>query len=207
GRECRLRREPGRRQICLARLGARDIAFEGAADLAPDIDIPRRIADELELVDGVCKRGHRAPELRSIRTTARATRARPRGAHPYGREQSGTCLAGERRGLTPGGFGGLESLVRDIDLLLELIERRIAIDRPPVGAARRLARLGGLPPLGLLEALRIRRRGTVVIRTDRAAGERCKSGHDECRAVQTQLQEGSFGQVAHVCTCAGPSGG
>src|SRR5262249_39758775 len=137
----------------------------------PDIDIPRRIADKLELVDGMRERGHGAPELCSIRTTAWAAGARPRGAHPYGREESGTCLARERCGLTPGGLGGLECLIRDVDLLLEVIERRVAIDRPPVGAARRLARLGGLPALGLLETLRIRRRGTVVVRTYSAAGE------------------------------------
>src|SRR5262249_9934978 len=142
-----------------------------------------------------------------LRTTALSAGACPRGGYPYGREQSGTCLARERRGLTPGGLGRLQCLVRDIDLFLELIERRIAIDRPPVGAARRFARLGGLPALGLLEALRIGCRGTVVVRADRAAGEDYKSGHDQCRAVQTQLEEASFGMVSHVCTCAGPAGG
>jgi len=86
------------------------------------------------------------------------------------------CAAHDCFGLAPRGLGRFERLVGNVDLLLEPIEHRIAVHRPPRGSARRLLRFGWLPALRLLEPLRHGRGWAVVVRTHRAA---CKSRQGE----------------------------
>ena len=175
GRQHPLQRQPRRGEVGLARLRAGNVAFDSAADLAPDVEVPRGGARQTEFVDGV-RGGHGEEPAAAGRgdrsgLAARPARARAGGVHADGGEQSRARLADHGHRLAPARLGLLERLVGDVDLLLEPIERGIVVDRPPGAAAGRLARLGRLPAVGLLEALRHGCRRAVIVRADGAGGE------------------------------------
>src|SRR5580693_2568396 len=113
----------------------------------------------------------RARKTGAVGDALRPARTGGGSSRPDRWEQLRTRLADERDRLTPGRLGSLECLVRHVDLLLQLTERRIVVNRPPVGTAGRIARLGRLPTFRFLEVLWHRRTGAVVVRADRAGGQ------------------------------------
>ena len=83
------------------------------------------------------------------------------------------------RACAPGGFGGFQILVGDVDLRFKFIQHRVFINRPPDAAIDRVVRLGRFPFAGFLigsRRLDLRRR---VIGSDFAAGQQQR--RDECK--------------------------
>src|SRR6202021_2803053 len=153
-----------------ARLGGRDIAFDGAAHRSPEVRDPaRRGLGEVLALDA-------AAEARRGGGIAAAARTARRTSERRCREELRTRRGHGRLGLAEGGLCGLEVLVRDVDLPLEAVEDGIVIDRPPGAAVDRVGRSALLPAFGerarlpgLLVDGRDRRIRALVIRPDRAA--------------------------------------
>src|SRR6185369_12835670 len=91
-----------------------------------------------------------------------------RAAGRDGRIQAGPRDIDDGAGLTKGRFRRLEVLVGDVDLPLQIIEDRIAVDGPPRTAALPIARLARFPALRLLVGHGCRRLGALIVRAYRA---------------------------------------
>ncbi len=175
-RQFALKEEASGLQIAGAGLGVRPVRFHVATDASPDVDVPRDVDRQDEIVRGALLGSERA------RQVLRRTRASVAGANRSGREELRARGQDERAGLPELALGDEEVLVRDAHLRLERIQQRIAEDLPPRPADHPVARLRGLP-LGALRHLlvgagRLDRRAHVV-RPDRAAGRDEKGRADE----------------------------
>jgi hypothetical protein len=163
-------------EIAGARLGARDIALDGAADPTPEIRRPARRRGGAERAAG--EPGSAGPRAAAGATAGSlALRAR---IQINGRKKGGAGLGDDEFRLTERRFGGFQVLVRDVDLFFEIVEQRILVDRPPGAAIDRVERLADLPACFLVLG---RHRGArpAIIGSDCACREQqCYSTRPSC---------------------------
>ncbi len=192
--------EPRGRQVGGAGLGVGASALHLPADAAPDIRLPAGAQAGAigvgRLAAGGAHRPARAGDDLAGTAPTAAARARAAAVEGQGREEGGLLLAHQGLGLAIGGFGGDDVLVGDRDLGLQLIERRIAEQGPPVGLERRVGRLGGGPARGvgrLLEGRGGGHRGTHIVGADRAGSQGAGGGGGHQQAAERDLGEGAHG--------------
>src|SRR6266478_2452932 len=166
----------GAGEIAGARLGARHIAFDSTADLTPEVRRPARRR-------GVAERAAGKPGSAGARAATGATagsrtlRAR---IQIKGREKAGAGLGDDPFRLLKRGFGGFEVLIGNVDLLFQIVEYGIFVDRPPGAAVDRIARLADFPARFLVLA-RYRGVGQSVIGADCAPRENKRYGTGQNR--------------------------
>ena len=176
GGERPLCRELGIVEIGGAGLGGRRIAFDLAAHLAPDIDVPGagKLRHEGCRVDGAAVEAG---------ASARARGSEAGGLWPGARAGVGVTrrhrwkqrrlrLADEGARLLIAGSRGGHRLVRDFHLLEQESELGIAIEAPPIAAVDPVARRGQFPAFDLLVLGRRRRGFGKIVGADAAAGKR-----------------------------------
>jgi hypothetical protein len=163
GGKLALRREPRCGEVAGARLRAGDVALDRPPDPAPQIGNPARRPGHAERI---------ADQARARR--ARALRQRVEFG---GREQLGAGLRDDRLGLAELGLGGLQVLVRQLDLRHQPVEHRVLEHRPPRAAVDRIGRLRPAPAFLLLVDRRHRRRRPPVIRPHRAPRQNRQDHH------------------------------
>ena len=139
-----------------------------AMDAAPEIGL----IGEVESRDLKAVGDSRSPVSRSGDRRARRHGGIERGSRRANGVFSGPILR----------FGRQHVLVRDADPFLERIERRIAIDLPPVAAQRAVVRLRFLPAGGR-SLLKCRRGGTLVLGSNHARARRQRQRHGKRRAA------------------------
>ena len=154
--------QPRRFDIGGARLRGGLAGADRAVNASPYVHFVRDVARQQDVRVRVMKRRRRAISGRLRRGDRRRDghlriEARPRAAH-------------SRAGLGELRFGRLQRLIRDIDLMLQRVELRVAEDRPPVAARRLIVRLCQFPLGVLLEGGRGGRRRRGVGRRISAPG-------------------------------------
>src|SRR6185437_11267630 len=111
-------------EIAGARLRVGDIALDGAADASPDVELPACRGGDIELVLHPRAAGDRGAAGTGARALSGALR---RSIYRERREKPGARLGDDRTRLAVGGLGGLEVLIGDVDLSLELVEHGVVI--------------------------------------------------------------------------------
>ncbi len=176
GRQLALGRQPRIGQVRFRCLRGAFGAFHGAADLAPQVDLPAASQRRLIAVGGLRRAG--------------AMRAHGRTRQIQAREQGGAILGHQGAGLAVGGLGGLEVLVGDLDLGFERIELVVAEHRPPVAAVHPVGGNGWRPALGLLKGGRRRHGRALIVRAD-GAGRDQQQGKQAEGAKRGRADHGS----------------
>jgi hypothetical protein len=135
-----LRAEQHRLQIGCAGVFACTARFNVAPDTSPHVGFVREVDGQLIVDERV---GSHAPL--NGRLVARHARSRAEHARRHGGKKAGAGGAHGRAGGAEFRFRLMNALIRDADLLLQCIQRRIAERFPPLPSLNVVARLCRLP--------------------------------------------------------------
>ncbi len=150
-------------EICGTGLELGTTGLQATAQLAPDIQFPRRAeAQVIALADARCAGA-------AVRPRGALPRTRDPGATGQCRVEAGPGAAHQRARLAVLSLGRRQVLVGQLQALDQRVQLGIAVQGPPVAARQGIGRGRRGPALDLLELYRCGQFGALIVRAEGAA--------------------------------------
>ncbi len=190
--EFALGRQPGCSKVSRTGLGTRRGTVNRPAQPAPDIGLPAAAYAQLVVVADPASGG----------TGAAATAAGTRGPaiERHGREQRSTLLTHHCPGLGISTHGQRHILVGHLHTRGQLVQQRIAKQRPPGTTLQRVGRDCGHPACGLLEGADLGRTWQLVLGAYGAAADQQGQCGDGQQSVRRSCRKSGMHGLVHGWT-------